>query len=167
MSRPSDLLDTARSLVAGRGGSPTDADLRRCISTAYYAVFHAVLTAGADRFFGGGNRTQVGYGLLYRTFDHGRIKKTCEQIARITLGQSEQKRFGRIAFHADLRNFAQTFSRLHASRERADYDPRADPTIAEAQATIQEAERAIASLASAPEDERSDILAAMIGGGRG
>lgn len=167
MLQPGELLDTARLLVAGRGGSPTQADLRRCISTAYYAAFHAVLTAGAGRFFGADSRTEVGYGLLYRTFDHSRIKKTCEQISKITLAQPEQKRFDRKAFHADLRNFAQAFSRLQVSRERADYDPRAVPTIAEAQAAIQEAERAIASLSSAPDDERSDLLASMLGGGRG
>lgn len=164
MPRPSELLDTARLLASARDGSPTGADLCRCISTSYYAVFHAVLTAGADRFFGAGNRNEAGYRFLYRTYDHGRMKKSCEQVARLKLDQMEQKRFGRSAFHPDIRDFAQAFSRLQASRERADYDPRADPTIAEAQAAIADAERAIASFASAPDDERSDLLALMLGG---
>ena len=164
MPRPSELLDTAGLLAAARDGSPTDADLRRCISTAYYAVFHAVLTAGADRFFGAGNQDEVGYRVLHRAFDHGRMKSRCEQAAKPKLDTSEQERLGRTAFHADLRDFAQAFKRLQASRERADYDPRSDPTIAEAKAAIDDAERAIASFAAAPDDERSDLLALMLGG---
>lgn len=167
MPLPSELLDTAKLLLTARDGPPTDADLRRSISTAYYAVFHSVLTAGADRFFGAHNRGEVGYRLLYRAYDHGRMKSRCEQVAKEKLDRSEQERFGRAAFHADLVDFAQAFKRLQASRERADYDPGADPTVAEAQAAIRDAERAIASLASAPEDERSDLLALMLGGGRG
>ena len=91
----------------------------------------------------------------------------CEQFAKLKLDTSEQKRFGRAAFHADLRNFAQAFKRLQASRELVDYDPHAHHTVAEAQAAIEDAERAIASFAAAPEDERSDLLANMLGGGRG
>ena len=164
MPQPSELLDTAKLLASARNGVPTNADLRRCISTAYYSVFHSVLTAGADRFFGVGNRDEVGYRFLYRAYDHGRMRKGCEQVAKPKLDISEQERFGRIVFHADLRDFAQAFKRLQASRERADYDPRADYTIAEALAAIEDAERAIASFAAAPDDERSDLLALMLGG---
>lgn len=62
-----------------------------------------------------------------------------EQVAK----PHEQERFGRIAFHADLRDVAQAFKRLQASRERADYDPLATLTIVEAQAAMDDAERAI------------------------
>ena len=56
MPRPNDLIDTAKMPASARAGFPTDADLRRCISTAYHAVFHAVLTAGTDRFFGAAHK---------------------------------------------------------------------------------------------------------------
>lgn len=85
MLRPSDLVETASLLASARDGSPTDADLRRCVSTADYAVFHAVLKAGADRFFGAVRSDRGGYGLLYRAYDHGRMKRSCDDISRSKL----------------------------------------------------------------------------------
>lgn len=164
MPRPSELLDTARLLASARDEAPTDADLRRCISTAYYAIFHAVLTAGADRFFGADNREEAGYSQLYRAYDHGRLKSRCEQILASKPERFERERLSSAYFGSDLRAFAQSFKRRHASRERADYDPRATFTAAEARAAIAEAERAIASLTSAPDGERSHLLALTLGG---
>ena len=46
---PAHLLEQAERLAAAPAkGQPRDADLRRAISTAYYAIFHAILTAAAD-----------------------------------------------------------------------------------------------------------------------
>jgi hypothetical protein len=41
---PEELLEQARRLAA----EPTQADLRRAISAAYYGLFHFFLTAAAD-----------------------------------------------------------------------------------------------------------------------
>ena len=43
-----DLIQTARKLVIGGMGRPLQSDLRRSISTAYYAMFHCVARAYAD-----------------------------------------------------------------------------------------------------------------------
>lgn len=166
MLQPSELLDAARLLVSSHAGPPTDAHLRRCVSTAYYAVFHAVLIAGADRFFGHADRQSAGYALLYRAFDHGRMRRTCEDVGKPALASAQQKQLGRTAFHSALQAFSRSFTRLQSARHRADYDPHAELTMVEAQGAIDEAERAIASLAAAPDVERSDFLALMLGGGR-
>ena len=48
---PDHLLDQAERLTTAPGsGPPRQADLRRAISTAYYAVFHAIATDAADQF---------------------------------------------------------------------------------------------------------------------
>ncbi len=164
MLRPSEFIDAAKLLASGQSRAPADADLRRCISTAYYAVFHTVLTAGADRFFGAADSERAGYGLLYRAYDHGRMRRSCEEVAKPALNPTQRKQFGRPAFHPDLRAFAQSFVRLQSARHRADYDPQAAFTAVEAQDAIDEAERAIASFAATPDDERSDLLALMLGG---
>jgi hypothetical protein len=50
---PSDLLDAARVLMHSASSLPlTEARMRRAVSTAYYAVFHKVLQAGAEHFMG-------------------------------------------------------------------------------------------------------------------
>jgi hypothetical protein len=47
---PPELLGAAKLLADFEGGAPpSDSRLRRAISTAYYAVFHAALTAAADQ----------------------------------------------------------------------------------------------------------------------
>ena len=167
MPQPSELLDVARSLIAPTVGLPTDAALRRAISTAYYAVFHAVLRSGADRFFGDASRGEPGYSLIYRAYDHGRMRRACEDVARPSLGPQQRIFFGRHAFDLSLRDFATLFVQLQLSRHQADYDPRAIFSRSDAMAIIDEAEDAIALLAAAPEGERSDLLALMLGGGRG
>ena len=162
--RPSELLDTARTLTSTSSSAPTDADLRRAVSTAYYAVFHAVLTAGADRLFGAGLRGTPGYTIVYRSFDHGRLKRVCEGIARSVPSPTLQRQIGRASVHVDLRDFARSFVELQDLRHRADYDPGIALVQNDAVAAIDRAERAMASLASAPGDERSDLLALMLGG---
>ena len=44
-----DLLDIARRLAEG---NPTQADLRRAVSSVYYAVFHAICQSNADTLVG-------------------------------------------------------------------------------------------------------------------
>ena len=47
--------------------------------------FHAVLTAGADRFFGAARKDRGGHSLLDRAFDHGRMKRSRDDVSRLTL----------------------------------------------------------------------------------
>ena len=164
MLRPSELLDAARSLASPSAGSPSDAESRRSVSTAYYALFHTVLTAGADRFFGSLERGSAGYAILYRSFDHGRMKRVCEDAARSTLTLALQKQLRRSSFYSDLRDFTNSFVILQAFRHSADYDPDLSFDGDDASAAIDLAGRAITSFASAPDDERSDLLALMLGG---
>ena len=57
MPIPFEFLALARSLSAGSDGlRPNDAELRRAVSTAYYALFHKVVHTAADRFMGPGQQ---------------------------------------------------------------------------------------------------------------
>lgn len=51
---PHDLIETARRLAGANPGqpTPTQADLRRTVSTAYYALFHCLAGAAADLLVG-------------------------------------------------------------------------------------------------------------------
>lgn len=166
MLQPSEFLEVAKLLVSPTAGTPNDAEVRRSISTAYYALFHTVLTAGADRLFGAHERGRVGYVIVYRSFEHTRLKRVCEDAARSTVSPTLQRQIGRTALDSRLRDFANAFVLLQASRHAADYDPAIILNQDDALAAIDRAENAMTSFAAAPDDERSDLLALMLGGGR-
>ena len=50
--RPPDLIEAARVLTESGPSLPTQARLRRAVSTAYYAMFHCLAATVADLFIG-------------------------------------------------------------------------------------------------------------------
>ncbi len=124
MPDPSALLAVARLLLSAEPESPaSDARLRRAVSTAYYALFHKVLQSGAECFMGPGKQRTAGYSLLYRSFNHGRMRSVCESLDVQTLSKNLQKQLGRTAVRHDMRDFAGAFVALQDERHVADYDP--------------------------------------------
>ena len=167
MLLPSDLLDVARLLAATEGSvAPSDAQLRRSVSTAYYALFHTVLKAAADRFSLPEGSNGSGYAILYRSYDHSRMKRVCDEIAKPALSPSLRRTLRRPAVYHRLRAFATAFVSLQQSRHIADYDPQVVLQIDDATEAIDEAERAIDDFSSSPQDEVFDILALLLAGGR-
>lgn len=162
MLRPSEFLNLARRLARQRD----DAALRRSISTSYYALFHTVLTVAAERFVGAEPARQRGYGIVYRTFNHGQMRQVCESLTPSKLNSSLRQQLGRPSAHSDLRDFAVIFTDLQFRRQQADYDPMAEISLQEARTALELAERGIAAFQRAPEDERTDVLALMLGSGR-
>jgi hypothetical protein len=80
---PDHLLDQADRLTTPPvGGAPRQADLRRAISTAYYALFHAVLTEAADDLMGSTQRQSARYALVYRSIDHRAIRDRCNDLKK-------------------------------------------------------------------------------------
>ena len=49
-----DLIETARGLTELSPRRPSQANLRRALSTVYYAVFHSLATTIADALMGKG-----------------------------------------------------------------------------------------------------------------
>ena len=54
--KPEDLIRIAESLASGRAGNlagrPRQAELRRAVSAAYYALFHTLANSCADLLVG-------------------------------------------------------------------------------------------------------------------
>jgi hypothetical protein len=61
-------------------GAPRQVNLRRSVSTAYYGVFHTLLSAAADTFVGVSRRSTNAHELAYRSIDHGPLRDTCKRI---------------------------------------------------------------------------------------
>ena len=159
--------DVAKLLAAAEQSvAPSDAQLRRSVSTAYYALFHTVLRAGATVFSLPQGSNGSGYAILYRSFDHGRMKRVCDEIAKPALSPSMRRTLRRPAIYHRLRAFATAFVSLQQSRHVADYDPHVVLQIDDATEAIDEAERAIDDFIGSPPDEVFDVLALLLAGGR-
>ena len=72
------------------GPAVRQADLRRAVSTAYYALFHGLAETAADRLVGATPpaRRYLAWSRVYRDLNHTSAKKACvraEQFSFITL----------------------------------------------------------------------------------
>lgn len=143
------------------------ARLRRAASTAYYALFHKVLRAGAKRFMGEGKEASPGYALLYRSFNHGRIKAVCESLNAATLNANLKRQLGRSAVSQDMRDFAYAFVALQEARHSADYDPVAVFLPSDVVALVGAADYAMAAFDRVAPNEQADVLALMPVNARG
>lgn len=137
-----DLIVTARRLARANPRKPRQADLRRSISTAYYAAFHTLAHQSADLFVGVGvARNSQAWTQVYRALEHGFAKNACKQA-------------GNLGFPPDVVTFANLFVLMQEERHRADYDPGTRYSRAETLIIISNAVQAIAALKRADRQDR-------------
>ena len=145
---PHELIRAARQLATGQNnpGQPTDAELRRAVSTAYYALFHALASCCADLLVGadlalGGHRLHALWIQTYRGLNHGIVRQRCEK----NIVQ---------AFPAAIQDFAEQFADMQGYRHNADYDPDTVFFQGEVLKLIDETEGRITDFQNVPEDDR-------------
>jgi uncharacterized protein (UPF0332 family) len=137
-----DLLVTARRLAKASPKKPRQADLKRAVSTAYYALFHAMAKNAADMVAGtGANKAEKAWAQVYRAMDHGFAKNACKEVAKL-------------GFPSAIVTCADEFVTLQEARHRADYDPVHRLTRAEALTLVARAEAAIKLLKAATLKDR-------------
>ena len=102
-----DLMEAARVLAESGHAPPTQARLRRAVSTGYYAMFHCLAASAADLFIGT-VRGQAWH-RTYRALEHGRARSACRQAQSMA------------EFPAEIRDFAKVFVVLQKARQEADY----------------------------------------------
>ena len=115
MGLAQDLLQVAVHLATYEGAHPTQAALRRAVSTAYYALFHLLIEDEAKRWKG----SPAAFTGFERAFQHGPMKNVSTQFRDVTW----------IDWHGDrqavppaLRKVAGSFIDLQEKRHIADYD---------------------------------------------
>ena len=108
-----DLIAAARDLVnSASRGRPREANLRRAVSTAYYALFHCLASCCADTI-AGADRHHPAWRQTYRALDHGTVRNRCRRTDYVT------------KFPAEIQHFAAAFDDMQRERHKADYDPSA------------------------------------------
>ena len=133
MIDPDGLLRHAEQLASASGDRPTDADLRRGISAAYYAVFHDLTAHAANHLVG--SCPQEIQNEIRRSWSHGEISQLAEYVVNraIVLNHSpdaelagQLEKLGPlldvVATDAALVDSLQLFNDMQERRHAADYD---------------------------------------------
>ena len=138
-----DLIALASRLASASPNKPRQADLRRAVSTAYYALFHAVAKNVADTMAGAikGNRSEQAWAQAYRGLQHGDARAACDAIRNQYVSQ-------------EIKDCADAFVVSQSARHAADYDPLHRLTRADAVLAVQSAKNAIGKLRSATSKDR-------------
>jgi hypothetical protein len=146
-----ELLKTAR-LLASQGRKPRQSDLRRAVSTAYYALYHALARCCADRLVGGdnSNRSEAAWLQVYRSLDHRQVKQACEKTAMMT------------KFPKGIQDFADKFVQMQEKRHTADYDPSARVLRSDVNNDIGIVEATIAGFESVAQKDKTAFAAYVL-----
>ncbi len=117
MSLHRDLLEQARHLAVRDRSRPRQANLRRAISTAYYALFHLLVDEATRALIADpALRPLVG-----RAFDHGDMKNASQVFFEATRLPTDVAELAGSVIPPDLRLVAGCFVRLQGERHAADY----------------------------------------------
>lgn len=117
MAIPDELLDLAK---AGLDAGEPEATLRRATSSAYYALFHLLVSAATENW-----ETVQFRPLLGRVFEHGKMRSACERLLRTNATQNKQRAglpFDQRTPADHIRIVAETFIQAQELREIADCD---------------------------------------------
>lgn len=107
MAMADGLLRLAEEIAERGGGSRTLK--RRAVSTAYYAVFHAIASLCANEILPRANKNSAEFERVYRALEHGSLKS---ELQKAPLKDNER-----------LRKIGALVLRLQSERHRSDYLP--------------------------------------------
>lgn len=131
MAYHDDLLSQARKLAHNEPRRPKQGSLRRAVSTAYYALFHLLISETVLNY-----RQQDLRGPLSRAFEHSNMRAASNRFIGSIAANNPS------AAAASLKLVAHTFVNLQQDRNTADYDNDVVWTKSEALQRVQVEERA-------------------------
>jgi len=146
MSLPQNLLALCETMLPGetQRGRPDAATLKRCISTAYYAVFSLLVHAASSMLAGNSADRKELRGYVARAFGHNEMAEACRGFSSGNLNTG-LKSCLRSSISTDLMDIAATFRSLQQSRHDADYNILQKPKKTDARQAIQDAKRVFQS----------------------
>lgn len=144
-----DLLAMADELASYGAKRPWQAYLRRSVSGAYYALFHALGKLCADELIGVTKANTLPWVRVYRALDHGFAKNALNQNVIQALDPA-------------AKTFADAFIAFQEKRYTADYDPQPFPFRRRATSGyVQQARIAIAALDGLNSEQRR-VMATVV-----
>ena len=117
------LLRQARRLARFDPKRPDQANLRRAVSSAYYALFHFLCDRSCRAVIGTQHDQRRFRQVLARAFVHGTMKDACKSFKGGTLPGEITKRLPPgTKVPVEVQDIADTFFELQDRRHVADYD---------------------------------------------
>jgi uncharacterized protein (UPF0332 family) len=161
--RPEHLIEQAEKLIVRPPhGPPRQVDLRRAISSAYYAIFHFAMAELANEVVGARWRATHRYALIYRSVDHAQLRKVCDEVSRPLPTPKIRQVFPSEEIDPGVVAFASAATELQQRRHDADYDPLGRYVSSDAKSAIAAARIATRRLAAAPIDHRKSFLTLLL-----
>lgn len=114
-----DLIDQAALLARREPRRPKQASLRRAVSTAYYGVFHLLVSAAVKQLVG---TDAPMASLASRAFKHHEMKDVAKSFASGVLNSRVSDIVAASDLPDDLKQVASAFVELQEARHEADYD---------------------------------------------
>jgi hypothetical protein len=159
---PNHLFEQANKLITIQVGPPRQVDVRRAISAAYYATFHATITAAADQFIGVTNRDTSRYGLVYRSVGHAWLRDLCKEVQKPTLSNKFRPHAPIGGFGSNVTAFAAAVVELQEKRHSADYDVMIRMNKSDAVLAISTAKAALRRFSKASKTRRLAFLSLLL-----
>lgn len=162
MALHNDLLEQARHLANREPRHPRQASLRRAISAAYYALFHALVAEATMTLAHAEPRNLRP--LIARTFAHADMKRTCRAFMQGTAGINPATAAAIMPpIRLELVFVARTFVSLQEIRHQADHDLLAEFSKENVVAMVRDATRSLDLLvAIRGEPNTTVVLAALL-----
>ena len=145
MIRPEDLLSQAEHLAWLDAAYPAEVNLRRAISAAYYALFHALTEVGASL---SGTTSVELQNQIRRAYNHGTMRSVCEVYSRARTRPfpSPHDLLLRAPIDPRIHDIAAVFLELQEARNQADYDLLSTVSVRDTDHLITVARRAVRDL---------------------
>jgi hypothetical protein len=159
---PDHLFEQAGKLISAQAGRPRQADIRRVISAAYDAIFHATITAAVDQFVGVTNRDRSRFGLVYRSVSHAWLRDLCKEVQKPTLSNRFKPFAPPTGFGSNITAFAAAVVELQEKRHFADYDVMIRMNRSDAALAIATARAALKRFSRASRTRRLAFLSLLL-----
>ena len=148
------LMDTARQLAGQtqpqQPGRPRQEPLKRAVSSAYYAMFHALCQSNADTIIGRRSDpvSRLAWTRTYRALDHRQAKNRLTQALR--------------GLPPQARSFSERFGVMQEQRHAADYNPHIIFAREEVLNLLEAADTATREYMRMPRNERRAVAAVVL-----
>lgn len=162
------LIEQARTLAQLDSGKPKQVNLRRAVSSLYYAFFHYLVDEACLALIGA-QHAQRGYRhSLARAFVHATMKAACSSFAAANLPPTITKPLPRVAkgnylVAKPIQRIASVFKELQEKRHVANYELSERFRRSEVQSLIGQVDSAIQNFARLPaSDDRHFFLVCLL-----
>jgi hypothetical protein len=162
-----DLLAQAEALATFDPNRPKQVNLRRAVSSTYYAMFHFLVNESCCMQLGTAHAQIPFRNALARAFNHTVMRSACNGYGGGTLRDSMVKGLprdsnDRYAIPPEIQRVASTFSHLQEKRHLADYDRGERFNRSDVLMLIEKARVSIDSFAALPpSDDKRFFLACL------